>query len=258
MNAVTMADVIVPKSDQWNADDFIAGPRTFTIREVQIRGGQEQPVNILLEGSDKAFRPCKSMSRVLVHAWGPDAKLYVGRSLTLYRDPTVKWGGLEVGGIRISHLSHIDGKMQMQLTATKGQRKPFVVMPLVVQRPTTDASRAKAEKWLSEYLANPTDGPVTQRALVRLESEFPDLYAQTQRPPMGDDPFDIPPSAAASNDARQPDVAATGGVDPSRATADRLIALARDGEAFAEADVAAFHNLPPALRSEVDAASETA
>lgn len=128
-----MSSVIVPKSDQINADDFIAGPQTITIRDVQIRGGQEQPVSIYFEGSDKAFRPCKSMSRVLVQAWGPDAKVYVGRSLTLYRDPTVKWGGLEVGGIRISHMSDIGGKLLMQLTATKGQRKPHVVMPLIMQ-----------------------------------------------------------------------------------------------------------------------------
>lgn len=150
MSALTMADVIVPKSDQWNADDFIAGPRTFTIREVQLRGGQEQPVNILLEGTEKAYRPCKSMSRVLVQAWGPDAKVYVGRSLTLYRDPTVKWGGLEVGGIRISHLSDINGKMQMQLTATRGQRKPHIIMPLIMDQsaPQEDA----ATRWTNAYL----------------------------------------------------------------------------------------------------------
>lgn len=153
MNAMSMADVIVPKSDQWNADDFVAGPITFTIREVQIRGGQEQPVNILLDGSDKAYRPCKSMSRVLVHAWGPDAKVYIGRSLTLYTDPSVKWGGLEVGGIRISHMSHIDGKLQMALTATKGQRKPFVVMPLVAEvKPINSDARAKAEEWTAEHI----------------------------------------------------------------------------------------------------------
>lgn len=134
-----MSGVIVPKSDQINADDFIAGPQTITIRDVQIRGGQEQPVSIFFNGSEKAFRPCKSMSRVLVHAWGADAKLYIGRSLTLYRDPTVKWGGLEVGGIRISHMSNIEGKLQMQLTATKGQRRPHVVMPLLTQqRPAGD------------------------------------------------------------------------------------------------------------------------
>lgn len=125
-----MSQVIVPKSDQINADDLIAGPVSITIRDVQIRGGQEQPVSIVFEGSDKVFRPCKSMSRVLVAAWGADAKQYVGRSLTLYRDASVKWGGLEVGGIRISHMSHLDSAMTMALTATKGSRKPYTVKPL--------------------------------------------------------------------------------------------------------------------------------
>lgn len=83
---------------------------------------------------------CKSMSRVLVAAWGPDAKTYVGRSLTLYRDPTVKWGGLEVGGIRISHMTRIDAAMTMALTATKGSRKPYTVKPLTA--PTDDGLAA--------------------------------------------------------------------------------------------------------------------
>lgn len=125
-----MSFVIAPKSDQINADDLIAGPMTITITDVQIRGGQEQPVSIGFEGSDKAFRPCKSMSRVLVAAWGADAKVYVGRSLTLYRDASVKWGGMAVGGIRISHMTHIPEKLVLALTATKGQRKPYVIEPL--------------------------------------------------------------------------------------------------------------------------------
>jgi hypothetical protein len=147
-----MSPVIVPKSDQLNADTLLAGPQTYTISEVQIRGGQEQPVSILLEGTDLAFRPCKSMSRVLVQAWGPDANAYPGRSLTLYRDPSVKWGGLEVGGIRISHLSHIDGKLQMQLTATKGQRKPHVVMPLVMDAPKSDKATQTPEEWAAKHI----------------------------------------------------------------------------------------------------------
>jgi hypothetical protein len=128
---MNMADVITPKSDQINADDLIGRDMTITIRDVQIRGGQEQPVSILFEGSDKAFRPCKSMSRVLVAIWGADARQYIGRSLTLYRDPSVKWGGMEVGGIRISHMSDMEKPHTMALTATKGSRKPYTVKPLV-------------------------------------------------------------------------------------------------------------------------------
>lgn len=125
-----MTSVITPKSDQVSADDFIAGPRTFTIEGVAISPGTEQPVSIKLAGEQRVFRPCKSMSRVLVGAWGADASAYKGRSLTLYRDPKVKWGGLEVGGIRISHMSHIDRDMVMSLTATKGKRAPHQVKVL--------------------------------------------------------------------------------------------------------------------------------
>lgn len=131
-----MSQVIIPRSDQINADTLLAGPMTVTVKAVHISGGQEQPVSISLEETPLFFRPCKSMSRCLVTVWGPDANKYVGRRLTLYRDPTVKWGGLEVGGIRISHMSHLDNKMVMQLTATKGQRKPHTVMPLATNGDT--------------------------------------------------------------------------------------------------------------------------
>lgn len=127
-----MRKVIEPRSDQMNADDLLAGPVTITIRDVSIRPGTEQPVSIHFDGDNgKPWKPCKSMCRVLVAAWGPDAKAYVGRSATLYCDPKVKWAGLEVGGIRISHLSHIDREMMMALTATKGKRAPYMVKPLV-------------------------------------------------------------------------------------------------------------------------------
>lgn len=124
-----MTRVIEPKSDQINADDFMAGPKTFRIKGVSITPGSEQPVSIALEDS-KPWKPCKSMNRLLVAAWGSDAKEYAGRSVTLYRDPKVKWGGMEVGGIRVSHLSHIERDMIVALTMTKGKRAPYTVKPL--------------------------------------------------------------------------------------------------------------------------------
>lgn len=133
-----MTSAIVPKSDQINADDLIAGPITITITEVKVKPGQEQPVSIFFEGSDKAYRPCKSMARVLVAAWGPDASHYKGRSLTLYNDPKVRWGGMEVGGIRISHMTHIDSAITMALTVTRANKKPFTVKPM--EGPATDSA----------------------------------------------------------------------------------------------------------------------
>lgn len=132
-----MSQVIIPKSDQMNADDLIAGPRTITIREVDIRPGTEQPVSIFFDGDNgKPWKTCKSMNRVLVSAWGPDAKAYVGRSVTIYRDPKVKWGGMAIGGIRISHLSHIAGNMELALTETKGKRAVTIIKPMVASEGT--------------------------------------------------------------------------------------------------------------------------
>lgn len=139
----SMAAAIIPKSDQLNSDDLIAGPITIKVTGVTIRGGQEQPVAISYEGDNgKPYKSCKSMNRVLVTCWGADAKQYVGRSMTLYREPTVKWGGMEVGGIRISHLSDIPESITMALTATKGSRKPFTVRPLKSSAPTVTPSAA--------------------------------------------------------------------------------------------------------------------
>ena len=126
-----MRTVIAPKSDQINADDLLSGPMTITIRSVSIRPGTEQPISVHFDGdNNKPWKPCKSMARVMVHCWGADANAYVGRSLTLYCDPKVLWGGMAVGGIRISAMSHISETHTMALTATKGKRAPFTVRPL--------------------------------------------------------------------------------------------------------------------------------
>lgn len=180
-----MTAVIQPKSDQVNADDFIGGPRTYTIEGVAISPGTEQPVQIKLAGEPRVWRPCKSMSRVLVAGWGPDAKAYTGRSVTLYRDPKVKWGGMEVGGIRISHMSHIEKDMLIQLTATKGKRAPHVVKPLTAEiKPMTDGAR----NWANAYIAQVNAAETTESLnaftnekaakLAELESKRPELHLE--------------------------------------------------------------------------------
>lgn len=117
-------------STQVNADDLTGSPRTVTITGVN-KGTADQPVNIeLAEFPGRAYRPCKSMRRVLVLAWGKDASAYVGRRMTLFNDQSVKWGGQEVGGVRIKALSHIPQRITVALTVTRGKRAPYVVDPL--------------------------------------------------------------------------------------------------------------------------------
>jgi hypothetical protein len=139
---IDLRGTIKPKSDQLNADDLIGGPVTIRITGVAVGEG-EQPVSISFDGDGgKPFKPGKSMRRVLVNLWGPDGAAYIGRSLTIYRDEQVVFGGVEVGGIRISHMSHLQRETTMALTATKAKRKPFTVRPLVVEKPADKAAIA--------------------------------------------------------------------------------------------------------------------
>lgn len=138
-----MAATIVPKSDQLNADDFIAGPKTIAILRVEVRPNQEQPVMVHYEGDGgKPYKPCKSMCRVMVQAWGADSANYTGKSMTLYRDTEVTWGGVKVGGIRISHMSHIDRDLAMALSMSKSKRQMVMIKRL--QQPVSADPKADA------------------------------------------------------------------------------------------------------------------
>ncbi len=138
-----LSTTIDPKSDQLNSDDLIAGPRTITVTRVVGNSGKDQPVSIFFEGDrGKPYMPCKSMRRVLVHLWGKDGSSYAGKSMTLYRDPSVKFGGIEVGGIRISHMSHIEADVSLMLTSTRGKRDPYSVRKLVAQATNNEGIEA--------------------------------------------------------------------------------------------------------------------
>jgi hypothetical protein len=128
----SLAHTITPKSDQANADDLIASPVTVQIVSVK-QGDKESPVWITTTGFEgRPWKPCKSMRRVLISAWGEYPSVWIGRSVTLFCDPEVVYGGVKVGGIRISHMSDIAGDLALSLTATRGKRKPFTVRKLEV------------------------------------------------------------------------------------------------------------------------------
>ena len=172
-----MNSTIIPKSDQLNSDDLIGGRiLTIKITKMDIAMG-EQPVAIHYEGDGgKPYKPGKSMRRVLVNCWGSDANKYVGRSLTLYRDEKVKFGGVDVGGIRISHLSHIDEPKVMALTATRAIRKPFMVKPLIMGAASTvtdtTAERASAPTTTAPSLQDWLDDIAVIHTLEGLKFKF--------------------------------------------------------------------------------------
>lgn len=145
-----MTQTIAPKSNQLNADDLTGG-RSITVKITKVSAATaEQPIAINYEGDNgKPYYPCKSMRRVFVAAWGFDGAAYVGRSMTLYCDPKVIFGGIAVGGIRISHMSHIKEPLTVVLTASKTVRKPFIVQPLATA-PEADPALVEAGKAASQ------------------------------------------------------------------------------------------------------------
>ena len=127
--AMSLRDTIAPKSDQLNYDDVAKQPLTVTVETLKA-GAAEQPIDIVLAETDRVYRPCKSMRRVLVAAWGDKGKDWLGQRLTLYGDPDVKFGGVALGGIRISHVSGIDAPLTIKLTTTRSKRADYTVRPI--------------------------------------------------------------------------------------------------------------------------------
>lgn len=180
-----MSSTIIAKSDQINATDLIGTSRTITIKEVRIKAGEDQPVSIMIEGENKAFRPCKGVRRLLVRVWGADASKYIGQSLTIYRDEKVTWAGKEEGGIRVSHMSGLDEKIVEYMRVSRAATKPYEIMPLIAEvKHMADAAR----KWADGYIA-----AVSERAdlaalnafanskavkLAELESKRPELHRE--------------------------------------------------------------------------------
>jgi hypothetical protein len=159
-----------PRSDQWNADDFVGGARVFTIAGVRV-GSAEQKYDIdLVEGEGRAWRPPLTVLRLLIAAWGDDASKWTGRRVELFRDESIRFGSDAVGGIRISRMSDLpDGKrLTVRLTATRGRRATHTVEPLpdlspieklrAEYRTATPERRAAIEVEVKALHGEPTEG----------------------------------------------------------------------------------------------------
>lgn len=135
---------IVPKSDQLNAEQLLGGPMTITVTDVRMGSTEEQPISLHHAGDPtRPYKPCKTMRKVLIFAWGENGHDWVGRSMTLYNDPAVKFGGMDVGGIRISHLSDIPKDIRVSLTATKGKKSLHEIRVMPAATPAARPERTQ-------------------------------------------------------------------------------------------------------------------
>ena len=130
-----ISESLAPASDQLDAIELIAGPRTFQVERV-TKGSAEQPVNVHLIDFPRPWRPSKGMRRILAAGWGVDASKWAGRSVRLYFDPDVSFGKERTGGTRIAAMSHLDKPLSVPLLVTRGKSAMFTVQPLKVEAPT--------------------------------------------------------------------------------------------------------------------------
>lgn len=143
-----LSQTIIPKSDQINFEDVQTQSITAVIKSVR-RGNAEQPVFIdLVNYEGRPYKPSKSMRRVLIGGWGNDGHSWVGKSLTLTGDPSVKFGGVAVGGIKVTAMSDIDGDFSLMLSVSRGKRQEHRVKKLEVKEKISDPQAILS--WFSE------------------------------------------------------------------------------------------------------------
>lgn len=150
------------KSDQLNAEDLIAGPRTIRIRDAVERDGK---IRLSFDGDDgRPWVLSKTAVRVLAACWGQNAAKWIGLSCTVYNDESVVYGGKEVGGIRVSHVEGISSPRSLNLTVIRGRKKEHVIEPLVLEKATkADAFRQR----LFAVASDPTKSVAEAWALVK-------------------------------------------------------------------------------------------
>lgn len=197
------ADTLVAKSDQINAADLVGSTMTIKITKVVVNKNEAQKVSISFEGSDKVFRPCLGMRRLMAEIWGADPKVFIGRSVMLFRDPEVVYGKDKPGGIRISHMSHIDKPKSCVVPIRRGQVKEYTVYPIIIKdapkpadtTPAVDPmplARAAAAKGKTAFTAWwQGDGKPYRDQVKAIMPELTELAAAADTPPP--DPSDDMP-----------------------------------------------------------------
>lgn len=128
-----MSDTIIVKSDQLNYSDFLGSEtKIIKITRVDKIDGPQSAV-IHYEGENgKPYKPSKGMRVAIILCWGKFKDNWVGKSLELFGEPSVRWKGEPQGGIQIKSASHIEKEITFMLTISNKKRVPFTINRLIV------------------------------------------------------------------------------------------------------------------------------
>lgn len=163
-----MADISLAmqaKSDQLNAVDIMGVEPVITIRDVQVKSG-DQPVLVFYHGdNNRPWKPSKGMIRILAAGWGTESQNWIGKSVQIYCEPSVTYGGKEVGGVRVRAMSDIDKRgIKATLAISKQKREPYPVKCLDMQRPQYPSD--KFESAFDAMVKTMQDGKMTLQQII--------------------------------------------------------------------------------------------
>jgi len=136
MTEYKIADMILAKSDQLNAEDLLGREMVIKITKVTKKDPKKpQPLWINYEGDDggkRPYKPCKGMIKIIFSMWGENESNYIGRSLSLYRFEEAVYAGKEVGGLRLNGMSHIEKSFKVKITESRNKKVEYSIKKLEV------------------------------------------------------------------------------------------------------------------------------
>ena len=111
---------MIPELHSMNASDFVTNSRYvkkedlmggndrgYTIQDVDgvefgsaSKGDLKRQIQLVLDEGD-LFTLNKTNTRMLIHYFGDDMNKWKGKPIILAYDPSVQYGGRQVGGIRV-------------------------------------------------------------------------------------------------------------------------------------------------------------
>jgi hypothetical protein len=163
MSEITAEDIkksLLPKVDHLTYEHVRREPLVLKVARVcHGPDKKERPVRLDFEPHERCvdtegkplhYLPCKGMRVVLADIWGLNGRVdWVGKSLELFGNPDVMYGGEKRGGIQISKMSHIDKPTTVMVKVRRGTTAPFVVEPLKLP----DALTPEDEAYIVELKA---------------------------------------------------------------------------------------------------------
>lgn len=169
-----ISHTLIAKSDQLNAVDVIGAEKVLTITSVDVKQSGDQPVIIHYEGENgRPWKPCLTVRRILSELWTRQSDNWVGQSVSVHRDPTVKWAGEPHGGIRPHAATGLDSTVVIKLKEERGGKpKAFEIKPLRMTAATKSEPRAVVQFSMENY-ARAVEKIVTEsQDHVELQARF--------------------------------------------------------------------------------------